>query len=296
MSDEVDLDEIASLVGTVSQSLHQRLNPTINQTTKNGDKKRGPSSLATRRDHEAEPDTAKPSSQRSSRRGSSPPPISQHSQSRSLSSRANTMEFDESPISHHSSLSESTLASIPSSQTSSGSRVRSRSHSSATIDPVLKATPKPIVRQNSIPLSSASSRPSPLRRQLSPAMEKPTRLPQSSVMGRNRSLGMKGHQTSLAAAAKPFKAPLPKPRAAAPSPTVSYCSNGGHGASQGQRSAQTRAPPAKLQPQPSRPPEDDDEDENDNGGAGDLSSDSLADLSFGVDMDVLEEQLKVYDG
>lgn len=104
------------------------------------------------------------------------------------------------------------------------------------------------------------SEPPPVRKQLSPIIERfgTSRIGAGAVKA--KSLGMKGPMPSLAAA-KPFKTPLPATQKRAVEPSAP------------RTPVRREAPP---------------------GNAGDLSSDSF-DTSFGIDMDSLEEHLKAYD-
>jgi hypothetical protein len=253
---DVDLDQVANLVGTVARSLHAR---PIRSYAKTYGSQHTPNGS---RPSVSGPEPRPASSRLTSLNGaeSSLTHPTQCTQvlipcSRSLKSikpsvvaSSNAMDID-APTPRPHIESNTMLLNTISSLSSQGLERSSRQRG-------------PRVAQNSLVEADSVPRPSHLRQQLSPIIKRfGTSRGGNITASKTKNLGMKGALASQAAS-KPFKTPLPAVPKHVPQTTPNRSST--------RREAVMDSP-------------------------GNMSSDSL-DTSFGIDIDCLEEHLKTYDG
>lgn len=253
---DVDLDQVASLVGTVAKSLHAR--PTNSLTKASGSqlaRSGSRSSAFTSQPRSATPRVTSLNGVDSSLPVHPPRSTVLVSHTRSL----NAIESSDVTLSNAMDVDVHTPRSrMESSNIAPPNAASSLSSQGLRHDGSQRRTR---VGQNLLIEANAVPRPSPLPQQLSPIIKKfGTSRVGNLAASKAKNLGMKGTLVSMAAS-KPFKTPLP----AVPRHVPEIVAN---------RSSIHRE---VVMDSP-----------------GNMSSDSL-DTSFGIDMDCLEEHLKTYD-
>lgn len=254
---DVDLDQVANLVGTVARSLHTR--PPTNSHAKTSGSQHPPSgSRSSAPGRESRPVPSRPTPLN----GAESSRIRPTRGSQVLIPRSPSLKFID-PSTATSSDAMDIDAPTPRSQIERNTMMLNTVPSLSSQGLGYNSDQRgPRVAQNSVVEADSVPRPSHLRQQLSPIIKR-FGTSRSGILpaSKTKNLGMKGTLASQAPS-KPFKTPLPAIPKHVPLTTPNRPSN--------RRVAAMDSP-------------------------GNMSSDSL-DTSFGIDMDCLEEHLKTYDG